>query len=77
MNQKAIDQTKQALRLVAAFKEKHDDCFRRHGHSEETTAWMWQRYEVENFAHQIKVTCRILAERIADDADDLYAFRWN
>ncbi len=31
MNQEAIDQTKQALRLVAAFKEKHDDCFRRHG----------------------------------------------
>jgi hypothetical protein len=38
---------------------------------------MWQHYEVENFAHQIKVTHRILAERIADDADDLDAFRWN
>jgi hypothetical protein len=39
--------------------------------------WMWQRYKTENFAHRIKVTCRILAARIADDADDLYAFRWN
>jgi hypothetical protein len=77
MNDSVADKTKHALRLVAAFKEKHDDCFRRHGHSKETTAWMWQRYKTEDFAHLIRITRRILAERIADDADDLYAFRWN
>jgi hypothetical protein len=77
MNQEATYQAERALRLVAAFKEKHDDCFRRHGNSEEATAWMWQRYNTEDFARQIRFTRRILTQRIADGADDLYAFRWN
>jgi hypothetical protein len=77
MNDAAADQTKHALRLVAAFKDKHDDYFRRHGNSEEATAWMWQRYNTEDFARQIRFTRRILTQRIADGADDLYAFRWN
>ncbi len=77
MNEAAHQQTARALQIIADFRAWHDSWYDHLDHPQLAAAWMWQRFETDNYAFSTAQTRIALARQIDNGEEDADAFRWN